>query len=174
MINTKLAMFNPLEKFDSRLIDAFRNKGERYLVSQTYRQGLDDFWEPGKESLLLTHYAGLELAAFHVSMIREDKYKALIDLEKENHRTRIFEILRHDSKYVVYSSLIGDRKRVEKRANHTFKANIFRYIRRYTSWMIQPHEVLEPHLKLLYGEFLVSIERFGEQIQMKLTDLENT
>lgn len=169
-----ITMFNPLEKFDNRLIGAFRNKGERYLVSQTYQKGIDRFWEPDNESILLTHYSDPERAAFHLNMIGADKYKAIIDLEKEKHRCRVISILQPASGFVVYCSLIGDKKRVEKRANHTYKANIYRYIRRYTSWVIQPHEVLEPHLKLLHGEFLVSIERFGEQIQMKLTDLENT
>lgn len=165
--------FNPLEKFDRRLIDAFRKSGERYLVSQTYEQGTDGFWEPGKESLLFTHYADSNQAQLHLQQLAAtDRYKALIDLEREKHRETVRNMLRPDSKYVVYSSLIGDPKRVEKRTSHKYKTLLFRFIRTYTSWKLQPHEVLEPRLKLIYGELFVSIERFGEHIQLTLKDLE--
>ena len=164
--------FNPLEKFDPRLVDAFRKRGERYLVSQTYEQGNDAFWEPGKESLLFTSYADRQQAQLHLQQVSQDRYKALIDLEKETHRQTILGMLQPGSKYVVYSALIGDLKRVEKRTSHKYKTLLLRFIRTHTSWKLQPHEMIEPRLKLIYGELYLSLERFGEHIQLTLKDLE--
>ncbi len=165
-------MFNPLEKFDQQLINGFRHKGIRYLVSQTYQAGQDQLFEPGKDSILLSHYHNLELAFTHYQSLGDDPYKSLIDLEKEAHRQKIAQIVAPGSRFLVYSSLIGNARLIEKRASQKYRHQVYRYLMKHTSWTLQPFEKVEPHLQLVHGELFIWVERRGEKIHLPLQELD--
>ena len=165
-------MFNPLEKFDQGLIEGFRRKGIRYLVAQSYQAGTDEFFAPEKTPILLSHYVNSGLAFTHFQSLGDDRYKALIDLENETHRRKMAQILAPDSRYLAYSSLMGDPKGVERRANQKYRKQVRRYIMQNTSWTLEPFEKIKPHLQLVHGELFISIQRMGERIHLPLRELE--
>ncbi len=192
-------MFNPFVKFEPRFIPGFRKQNKRYLVSQTFTRGDDLFKIEGKVSLMLTHYDDLEKAKVHYNAVanngskkqvfvdengnlsnaktkkgvKKDEYAAILDLEKDEHRKKLEEMLAPDSKYVIYSSLIGDPKMVETAMDRLFKQNIKKYIERNTNWRIPRDYTIIPRPELTFGELYIVMKFAGQTARIKLEDLEN-
>ena len=165
-------MFNPFEKLNSRIIQAFGREGKSFLVSQTFNRGLDPFRDEDKICLLFSHYGNISHARIHLSALTGDKYAAIIDLEKEEHRNKIIEMMRIDSKYVLYSSLIKSQKEVEQRMNKKYRDNLRRYINKNTSWRIPADEILNPQLDIAFGDLFIILKFRKQQIRFKLDELD--
>lgn len=167
-------MFNILEKFRPEMVEGFRKMKHRYLVSQTYREGIDHFDNNLKEPLLLTDYNDFNLARVHYNAVKKDKYAAIIDLEKDEHRQKVMGLLRSESKYIVYSAFVNNVQKIKERADFKFDASIRRYITKNTNWRIGSDKTINPQLQLIFGELFVIIKYAGQQLRIKLADLERT
>jgi hypothetical protein len=110
-------MYNPFTRFQPRFIQTFRNVKKRYLVSQTFKRENNLFKDENKNYLLLTHYDDNGLAKIHFNAVSFDKYAAILDLEKDQHREKLTGMLKPDSPYIIYSSLITDPNEVKKSMN---------------------------------------------------------
>jgi hypothetical protein len=189
-------MFNPFVKFEPRFIPAFRNQKKRYLVSQTFSRGKDLFTTDKKVYLMLTHYDDSDKAKIHYKAIvgnpnniqpvinekgelqnfddgKKDKYAAILDLEKDEHRKKLEEMLSPNSQYIIYSSLIQDPKIVERAMDTIFKDKIKKYIDRKTNWRIPRDYTLIPRPELTFGELYIVMKFAGQTARIKLEDLEN-
>src|SRR5687768_9590031 len=119
--------FLPFERLSHALIAAFRKKGKRWLVSQTLQVNIADTALLSKILIITTHYDDKGIAFVHHQAVLEDKFASVIDLEREVHLKQLDTILSNDSKYIVYSSLIRNRERVEKQATELYKEKYWRY-----------------------------------------------
>lgn len=165
-------MFNPLEKFRVEFVDGLLKKGYRYLVSQSYKRG-EDPWEPGKTGLLLCKYNDVSHAQIHLRTIKgKDQFAAILDLETEAHRNKITELLKEDSRFVVYSDFVKTQQSAMDRLNNKFKMNIWRYLKGHTHWRITPETPLRPALELRFGEFFISIMYGTQSLTVRLDDIE--
>lgn len=167
-------MFNILERFKPQMIEGFRKMKHRYLVSQTYREGYDHFNDNPKDCLLFSDYEDLGMANVHFRAVKNDKYAALLDLEREDHRNKIYQLLQPESRFDVYCAFINNAKQVKARADVKFDGNIRRYISKNTTWRIGSDKTIKPQLQLIFGEIFVVIRYGGQQLRIKLADLERT
>src|SRR5687767_7193152 len=113
-------MFNPFIKFESKFIPGFRNTNRRYLVSQTFSRQNDLFKDPDKNYIMFTHYSDLDKALEHQNAITKDEFSAIYDLEEDDDRSEVLDMLRPGSNYQVYSSAITDPARVQESMNKVF------------------------------------------------------
>jgi uncharacterized surface protein with fasciclin (FAS1) repeats len=164
-------MFNPFVPFHFNMIKGLRDMNRRYLVSQTYHQAIDHFAEDPKTALLLSDYEDLSLAKIHYNALT-DKFRAILDLEKEKHREKLVDMLHPNSKYRVYAPFIKDMKQVEKRLNDKYSNNIRNYVRLKTNWRIGSDKTLQPRLQMQFGELFVILKYSGQEIRFKLEELE--
>jgi hypothetical protein len=164
--------FNPFEKISASLISSFRKKGKRWLVSQTMQVTVDEPMAEEKIFLLLTHYEDQGVATAHLKAVLDDKYASLIDLEKEIHRKQLDKILMHDSKYVVYSSLIRNREKAEKLASELYKEKYMRYIKQHSQSGYSPNKSLRPFIQLIFGELYVVLKYGAETLRTRLSEIE--
>lgn len=167
-------MFNPFSKFEGRFIQRFRELKKRYLVSQTFSRDNDLFKEEHTISLLLTHYDDLGLAKIHMNALSADKYAAIIDLENEKHRKRVEEMLKDESTYHVYSSLVLNTKVLEDAMDNLFTDNIKNYITKNTSWRIGGSKTIRPKLEITFGELFVVLRYSGQTIKVTLAEIEDS
>lgn len=165
-------MFNPFVRFMPELIDAFRQRGERYLVSQTFRPGIDMF-TCDKHVLMFCQYSDLGFAQIHLQAVRADQYAAIIDLEREKHLAKVKEMLAPDSPYLVFSNLVWDSESLDKLLDKNYAAKLRRYIERHTTWRIQMNGSLRPRVQLIFGELFVVVRFQSQQIRVKFEDIEN-
>jgi hypothetical protein len=165
-------MFNPFEKLSYRLMEAYRKQGKSFLVSQTYPRGIDPLIDEGKTSLLFSKYGNISHANIHLSALKGDKFAALIDLEKEAHRNKIIDMMKLDSKYILFTDVVKSVEEVERRMNAKYKENIRRYIARQTTWRIPASATVFPQLDIAFGEFFLVLKFRNQQIRFKLDELE--
>lgn len=164
-------MFNPFVPFHFKMIEGFRKMGKHYLVSQTYKGGFDHFEDNTKIPLIISDYDSLEQARVHYHALT-DTYKAILDLEKEAHRTKLTELISPGSNYTVLAAFIQDMKQVETMLNTKYSPNIRNYIRRETNWRIGGDQTIFPKLELTFGELFISIKYSNQHVRIRLSDLE--
>ncbi|MBG9378786.1 hypothetical protein I5907_21315 [Panacibacter sp. DH6] len=166
-------MFNPHERFQPRFINAFLNAKKYYLVAQTFKRGADMF-NDNKECILLTHYDDKGLAIIHKNALTNDRFAAIIDLQQTAHLTKLKTMLQPDSKYVVFSSLIGDPAAVETGMHRMLEQNMRRYIDTKTNWRIPANYTVHPKLELIFGELFVNLKFGSQSVRVKLDEIEKT
>jgi hypothetical protein len=164
--------FLPFEKLTHALIHAFRKKGKRWLVSQTLQLNITDPVLLSKILILTTHYDDKGMASVHLQAVMDDRYASIIDLEREIHRKQLDNILANDSKYIVFSSLIRNRERVEKLAGEMYKEKYWRYLQQHSKAGISSAKSLRPSLQLIFGELFVVLKYGAETLRTKLSDIE--
>ena len=164
--------FIPFEKLSHALIYAFRKKGKRWLVSQTLQLTITDPELLTKTLILTTHYDDKGLAWVHQQAVMDDRYASMIDLERETHRKQLDNILTNDSKYILFSSLIRNRERVEKQVTELYKEKYWRYLQQHSKAGISPTKSLRPSLQLIFGELFVVLKYGAETLRTKLSDIE--
>jgi hypothetical protein len=81
-------------------------------------------------------------------------------------------ILASDSKYIVFSSLIRNRERVEKQATEIYKEKYWRYLQQHSKAGISPSKSLRPSLQLIFGELFVVLKYGAETLRTKLSVIE--
>ena len=167
-------MFNPFEKLTTETLEAFRRMGESYLVSQTYPRGLDPFNDEGKTALLFSQYSNLSQANIHLSAMKGDQFAALIDLEKQNHRNKLMEMMGKNSNYVLFANVIKSIADAEKRLNAKYKNNVRRYVGSKTNWSIPANEHLIAELDIAFGDLFVLIKFRKQQIRTNLDVIEKS
>jgi hypothetical protein len=164
--------FIPFEKLTHALIYAFRKKGKRWLVSQTLQLAITDPELLTKTLILTTHYDDKGLAWVHHQAVMDDRYASMIDLERDIHRKQLDNILTNESKYILFSSLIRNRERVEKQATELYKEKYWRYLQQHSKAGISPSKSLRPSLQLIFGELFVVLKYGAETLRTKLSDIE--
>ena len=122
-------MFNVFVPFHPKMIEGLRKMNRRFLVAQTNLQAIDVLSEDVKDPILLTDYDDIIAAKTHLNaIVGKDKYKYILDLENDAHRTKLIEMLSPDSKYRVYGAFIDDLEKVKRRLNDKYSTNIRNYI----------------------------------------------
>ena len=143
----------------------------RYLVSQQNVHAGHAFGDDATVSILLSDYDDLGLAKIHFNALT-DKYRAILDLEKEVHRKKLEEMLGPGSRYRVYAAFTEDIKKLEKRLNDRYSKSIRNYVAQHTNWRIGADKSLVPKLQLVFGDLFVILKYSGQEIRFKLADLD--
>jgi hypothetical protein len=164
--------FIPFEPLTPTIVNGFRKKGKRWLVSQTLSVSFNDANMAVKTSLLMTHYDDKGMAFVHLKAVAGDKYAAVIDLERETHRKQLNDIMTFGSKYVVFSALIRNRERVEKQATELYKDRYWKFVQEHSRAGISPTKSLRPSLQLIFGELFVVLKYGAETLRTKLSEIE--
>lgn len=164
--------FNPFEKLSVPLIDAFRSKGKRFLVSQTLDIATEEALGPERIFLLVSHYEDQGMASVHLKAVHDDRFAALIDLEREKHRAKLVSMLRADSRYVVYSSLIRNRARAEQMMSQLYKEKYWKFVLQYSKSGISPSKNLRPSIQLIFGEIFIVLKYGSETMRTRLSEIE--
>jgi len=174
-------MYNPFVRFMPQFIDGFKAKKKRYFVAQTFKRGIDIFSDDSKDPILLTHYDDLGLAKGHLSAISKtdengvpkDKYACILDVENAIHYDKLRNMLKPDSKYMVFSSLTVPPEQVKNTLDKLFKEKMEVFIRTKTTWRIGRDQTIYPTLETTFGELFITLKYGKESVRMRLEELEN-
>lgn len=164
--------FNPFEKMSHTLLNALRNKGKRWLVSQTLLLSFEGQLPEEKIFILLSHYEDQGMATVHLKAVNHDKYAALIDLDRPSHQEQMAKLLAPESRYLAYSSLIRNKSRMEKVASDLYREKYWKYIQQHSKAGIHPHKSLRPSMQLIFGEIFIVLKYGAETLRTRLADIE--
>lgn len=166
-------MLHIFEPFKSIYLPELINQDRFYLVSQSYHRHLGHL--PAAEArpgLLMSCYGDMNMAKTHAKALTNDRYAAVINLQKPAHKTKIEELLGEGGKYHVFIALVKNNAAVENQVNRLYRAHMKRYIEARTNWRIGADTTLRPHLQLIFGELFITIKYGNKSLRVKLEEIE--
>jgi hypothetical protein len=110
-------MVQPFIAFEKKYINRLVEQKKFYLVTQTYKRGIDLLTGDEKIPVLLSDYDNPGLAEIHFKAVRQDKFASIIHLNKREHFDKLITMVEPTSKYNLYWSVIQDRKQLEQHLN---------------------------------------------------------
>ena len=167
-------MFQPFELFNPIFAKRLVKLNKFYIVSQSYKAGLDPFNEIKKVSLLLTDYEDRGLAYIHKNAVKADKYAAVLDLNNPKHFEKLESMLVPASQYIIYWSVVKNIESIKKTIHAKYKDNIRRYILKNTTWRIEGDETIRSHLSVIFGELFIFLKRGAQELRIKFEEIETT
>lgn len=165
-------MLQPFECFKLSYIERLMQVKKNFLVTQYYARGEG---RAGNAAIpiLLTAYDDHGLAKTHWNAVKEDRYAAIIRLEKPEHRQKLQEMLGEGSKYHLYWAVVKSKAELEARVNNLYKENMRRYIQQNTNWRIEHDASVKPAIELTFGHLYLILKRGGQAIRTKFEEIEN-
>ena len=121
---------------------------------------------------MFTHYSDLDKALEHQNAIINDEFSAIYDLEEDDDRSEVLDMLRPGSNYEVYSSAITDPVKVQETMNKVFGRNIQNYITTKLKWPIARDQTVRPTPEITFGELFVVLKVPGRYDRVRLSDIE--
>lgn len=170
-------MLQPFIVFEERYISRLIELKKSLLVTQTYKRAMDLFASGGKKCLLVTDYNDPGLAKIHCNAVSEDPLHATIDLAKPVHVDKLISMLKEDSGYKVFWSIMRNAKEVELLKTHIarkYKWNIKNYINNNTNWEVSRDSAVGASVELVFGELYIILKHRNERIRLKLEEIEQS
>lgn len=167
-------MFQPFEIFKPLYLKRLISLKKVYVVTQTYNGGNDNLVTENKTNILLTDYDDIGLANIHKTAVKKDKYASVIQLTNEKHYKKLEEMLKEDSPYKLYWSVIKDLDNIKRRIDVKYKDNIRRYIQKNTTWRIGGDETIRPQLSVIFGELFIFLKRGEQELRVKFEEIEKS
>ena len=165
-------MLQPFEIFKISYVTRLGELKKNFLVTQSYPRGILAFSEMQKISLLVSDYDDLGLAKVHWNAVKNDKYAAIIKLEKPEHRKKMLEIIQPESIYNVYWALVKSKTELEQKVNRNYKDQIRRYITIHTSWRITSNSTVKTSLQVTFGELFIILKHGSQTLRIKFEEIE--
>ena len=165
-------MLQPFEQFKIEYLTRLIELKKVYLVSQTYKRVVEHFVENERINILLTDYDSYQYAQVHFNAIKGDRYASIINLEKQEHRAKIEEML-SGQKYQLYWSVVKSAESLAKRLDDKYTDHIKRYIQKNTTWRIARDSKITPKFEVVFGELFITIRYNTQQLRVKFEDIEN-
>jgi len=165
-------MLQPFEQFKPVYIDRLLKLNKRYLVAQSYTRLSNQFAEEKKIHILLSDYEEYVLAKTHWDALKTDPYRAVLDLQKSEHKAKLIEMLDMASKYLVFWAIVKSVKELEALINTRFPEHLKRYIEKQTNWRVGRDKTLRPSVQLIFGELFIILKYSGQTLRVKFEEIE--
>jgi len=168
-----MTSLQPFVKLQREFVQGFIKMKKIHLVSQSYKQVQDPDIPPSKEAILFTDYDDKWLAHAHYEAIKGDKFAYMLDLTNPLHKQRVMSLVSDDAKYVAYWAAVMSKEKLARELNERYTDNIRHYIKVKTNWKIGGKETLHPMVQVIFGELYISFRYSGEELRIKLKEIEN-
>lgn len=165
-------MLQPFELMRPIFVERLIPMKKVYLVSQTYRRGENPLEDNPRIPLLFTDYDDPGLAKIHLNALRNDKYAAIIDLTKPEHKKKILEMLSPTSAYRLYWSVMRSTEKIEAQIDQDYKSNVRRYVASRTAWQPSRDDSVATKMEVIFGELFITLRYRKEKVRITFEELE--
>ena len=166
-------MLQPFEQLTTVYVKQIRKLGKKYLVTQGYNYAGLDGINNIYRSIIVSAYGDLGLAKTHWNAVKEDRYAAILHLEKEDHFNKILQLV-GGTDYEVYWAVVKSALQLEKRINLKYKEHLRRYIEHNTNWRISHDASIHPQIQLIFGMLYIIIKHGAQTIRVPFTEIERS
>jgi hypothetical protein len=164
-------MFNPFAPFDPHFLNAFRQKGVKAFVKQTYDRGRNMYDNDPQPAFLLIHFTDLANAQKHFDVIKTDHNRQIYNLDDPLHWQELVNMLNRPAGKRFFTNLTI--RNVNQRAKQLLDRRIRDYLRQRTNWRPGRNEQVNFSLDFIFGEIYVELSYGPKRIKIKLEELEN-
>lgn len=160
-------MFNPLRAFEPKYLAAFRKKGVKAFVKQTYKRGKGNMPD-NPDSFLLIHFENLLAAQQYFDVIKYDANREILKMDNGEDVTRITSLL--NTAAVFMTLMIKD---ANERARKVLDKRLKAFIEYKLNWRPGRSDEVIFDLAIEYAEIYVVLKFRSQEIKIKLEDIEN-
>lgn len=164
-------MMQPFELLKPQHVERLIKLDKKYLVTQSYTRGRNNYPEAFTIDILVSDYDDLNYAQVHYNAVKNDKYASIIHFNKIEHKNKLDEML-HGNKFCVYWAVVKSVEGLQNKMNEVYADSIRKYISRNTSWRIKSDNTILPKLEVIFGELFIIIKFNSESIRVKFEEIE--
>jgi hypothetical protein len=164
-------MLQPFELLKEVYLERLIKMHKKYLVSQSYSRGYNHFAETHTKDILVTDYDDLNYARVHFNAVKNDKYASIIHLDNEQHRNKLFEMVKGEN-YAVYWCIVASAKSLQDRLDKKYTDNVRRYLQNNTTWRISGDSAICPKFEVIFGELFLIIKYGSQVLRVKFEEIE--
>jgi len=164
-------MINPFVPFTKPLLDAFVRAGEKYFIRQSFPRAKDHFDKGIKGYFIYTHYADIAHAQHHLSAISHDPYRRLYEWDNPEHQEKLKFAATKPTDYKIFSAVLV--KDWEEQLSSNLKGKVRNFVENKIGWKPSRSDTLDFKIYLHYGELYAKLKLQGEEVRVKLEDIEN-
>ena len=164
-------MFNPYSPYEAKYLAAFKQKGVKFFVRQTYDRGKNLLEENPKPAFLLTHYEQLEMAQNHFDALGDDPGKRLyrMDTMQDVQELQRFGLPNSAERiYVAFKT-----PDAELRARKMLDKKLRAFIDHKLQWRVPGHTTVDFSLKFIFGKIYVVLKHGGRYDERQIEEIEN-
>jgi hypothetical protein len=165
-------MFNPFPPYETKYLAAFRQKGVKAFVMQTYDRGRNMLEENPRPAFLLTHYEKIDMAQDHMDAITHDPCRRLFLLDNSTDLKELERLGQKDSGEKVF--LRFKIPNAEQVARKVLDKKLHAYIDYKLGWKIPGHEVVQFTLEFIFGEIYAVLRHGSKYHKVKIDEIETT
>jgi hypothetical protein len=158
-------MFNPLRAFEPKYLEAFRKKGVKAFVKQTYKRGGSG---GSADAILLMHFESLLAAQQYYDVIKYDLGRELLLMESADDVARINTLL---TTMPVFMTLTAPD--ANERARKVLDKRLKAFIEHKLNWRPGRSDEVIFDLDIQYAEIYAKLKFRSKEIKVKLEDIEN-
>ncbi len=163
-------MFNPFALLTTPLLNAFIRAGKTIFVRQTFRRGLFHAGDDVKGAYIFTHYNDIGHAEFHYGAINHDSGKFLYQWDDLLQRRKLQVAAANPAGFRIYSTVFENDW--ENHITDPLKERVKRYVESDLGWRPSRADTVIFDIYVTYGELYVRIRLRGQQVRVKLSDIE--
>jgi hypothetical protein len=164
-------MFNPFAVFEPRFLEAFKQKGVKAFVRQTYNRGRNLLEQEPAPSYLLIHFNDENKAREHFEAIQTDAGRQLYKVDEPADFRQLHTLLNQPQGQRFYTILTIPN--VNQKAKKILDKKIRYYIDHKTGWHPRSYEEVSFSFEIIFGEIYVRLVYGPKHVKLKLDEFEN-
>ncbi len=160
-------MFNPLQKFELKYLDAFIKKGVVAFVKQTYQRGRSKLNPDAPATFVLIHFEKILAAQQYFDVLKDDPARELLWVHKPNDISRLKEWIKTGNAYMMLKA-----RDAEFRARRLLDKKIKAFIEYKLRWFPSRQDEVSFSLDVQFGEVYAKLKFRSKEIKVKLEEIE--
>lgn len=165
-------MFNPYAAYELKYLSAFKQKGVKAFVKQTYDRGRNMLEENPRPAFLLSHYNDIAQASGHMDAIKHDPNRRLLLVDNPEDYRELQRIGQRDSNELVYLSFAVPN--AERKAQTVLEKRLRAYIDFKLKWRIPGGHTVQFSLEFEFGDIYAVLRHGGRYHRVKFDEIETT
>lgn len=163
-------MLNPFVRYESKFLAAFRQKGVKAFVMQTYERGRDRQQPAAPPAYLLTHYHDMDSAQAHFDALTRDVNRQIYYVYLPEDMQELKQIGRPGADMIVY--MLFKKPNYELQVRQQLDKALRSYVGSTLKWHPGPLTIIDFSLEFVFGE-IYGVFRHGTRChKVKLDELE--
>jgi hypothetical protein len=165
-------MFNPYAFYELKYLPAFKEKGVKAFVKQTYDRGRNLLEENPSPAFLLSHYDNISKAHGHLDAIKHDPHRRLLLLENAEDYQELQRMGHPDPGELIYLNFAVPN--AERKAQATLDKKLHAYIDYKLNWRVPGGQTVQFSLEFEFGEIYAVLKHGGRYHRVKFEEIETT
>lgn len=164
-------MYNPFPRYELKYLNAFKQKGVKCFVKQSYPRGKNMLEENPKPAYLLSHYDDKGLALEHLDALKHDNEARILMMNDEADFAELQRLGTKENGAYVY--MYFKQQNGEQIARKILDNKLHAYIDYKLGWQVPGGQLVNMKLDYVFGNIYVELRHGTKYAKVKIEEIEN-